>query len=174
MVKRAFARSAAGLSLLEVVVTVAIFGVFIIIVVTLTEELRRQTAFYPVNFMSHPEVNATLARMRRDVNDATFFYPEYATIKAVEPDVLWVDTITNAGTSEVVMWDFRTPGEVHRRTYNSAQEETKDWVARGMPLFTYKMGGPYGSEGVEVMAYDTSGKENVLVIDAIFVKRPHS
>jgi prepilin-type N-terminal cleavage/methylation domain-containing protein len=163
-----------GYSLLELVVTLAVFGVFIIVVVTLTAEMRQQEKFYPVNFIAHPEVNAVLARLRRDINDTTAYYGEFAKIPAAVPDVLWIDTITNAGTSEVVMWDFRTPGEVHRRTYNSASQQVAEWVARGVPLFTYStFKGPHNSDGVRLQGFDTSGKKAQLVIDAKYIPRPH-
>jgi len=58
-----------GFTLMELVVTMAIFGVFLMIVGTLTLEMRGQEKRYPVNFMQHPQVVAVLSRMRRDVLD---------------------------------------------------------------------------------------------------------
>jgi hypothetical protein len=72
------------------------------------------------------------------------------------------------------MWDFRTPGEVHRRTYNSAQRQTADWVAHSVPLFAYMtFYGPEGRNGIRLQGFDTSGKSSKLVIDAIYIPRPH-
>ena len=163
-----------GYSLMEMTIAMAIFGIFLFIVVTLTAEMRRQEKKYPVNFIAHPDVNAVLARMRRDINDTKVYYTEYGGVPAAPPSVLWIDTITNAGTSEVVMWDFRTVGEVHRRVYTAETTQTSDWVARGVPLFTYiPYPGPHGSNGVEVQAFDLSGDKPKLAIDEIFIPRPH-
>jgi prepilin-type N-terminal cleavage/methylation domain-containing protein len=159
-----------GFTLMEVVVVLALFGVFLYIVVTLTAEMRNQEKRYPVDFLANPQVDSVLARVRRDVEDTTAYYPSYANIKA-SPTVLWMDTITQAGTSEVVMYDFRTPGEAHRRVFNSAQIQVSEWVAHAVPAFTWtSYDGPHGSNGVEVQAVDTSAK---LVIDEIIIPRPH-
>jgi prepilin-type N-terminal cleavage/methylation domain-containing protein len=169
MVKRHGQR---GYTLMEISVVLALFGVFLYIIVTLTAEMRRQEKKYPVDLLSNPQVDSVLARMRRDIADTTAYYQEYAGIKAA-PDVLWVDTITQAGTSEVVMYDFRTPGEAHRRVFNSAQVQVSDWVAHAVPVFSYKTYEdlPHGSNGIEVQA--VSGTKPRLVIDEIIVPRPH-
>lgn len=169
MVKRHGQR---GYTLMEISVVLALFGVFLFIIVTLTAEMRRQEKKYPVDLLSNPQVDSVLARMRRDIADTTAYYQEYAGIKAA-PDVLWVDTITQAGTSEVVMYDFRTPGEAHRRVFNSAQVQVSEWVAHAVPVFSYKTYDdlPHGSNGIEVQA--VSGTKPRLVIDEIIVPRPH-
>lgn len=162
-----------GYSLLEVTVVLAVFGVFLYIVVMLTGEMRRQEKKYPVNFLTNPEVNSVLARLRRDVADTKLYYSEFAGVKT-GTDVLWVDTITEGGASQVVMWDFRTPGEVHRRVYNSAQVQVSEWVTHGTPLFSWTpKDGPHDSNGVEVRAFDVSGTTPKLSIDEIIIPRPH-
>jgi hypothetical protein len=171
MVKR---RRERGHSLMEIVVVLAVFGVFLYVVVSLTAEMRRQEKKYPVNFLANPEVNAVLVRMRRDICDTTAYYEEYATVPASD-QVLWLDTITEAGTSEVVMWDFRTTGEVHRRVYNSAQVQVSEWVIRGVPIFSAEQtDGPHGTKPIEVRAIDISDpKHPKLSIDEIITPRPH-
>jgi prepilin-type N-terminal cleavage/methylation domain-containing protein len=159
-----------GFTLMEVSVVLALFGVFLYIVVTLTAEMRNQEKKYPVDFLTNPQVDSVLTRMRRDVEDTTAYYDNYAGIKA-SPAVLWMDTLTQAGTSEVVMYDFRTPGDVHRRVFNSAQIQVSEWVAHAVPAFTWTpYDGPHGSNGVEVQATGTPAK---LVIDEIIIPRPH-
>ena len=169
-----------GYSLMEIAVVLALFGVFLYIVVTLTAEMRRQEKKYTVNFLANPQVDSVLARMRRDIADTTAYYPEYAGIKT-SPTVLWMDTITQAGTSEVVMYDFRTAGEAHRRVFNSAQVQVSEWVAHAVPVFSctpYDPSPPYdplphGANGIEVQAFDPSSTPPRLVIDEIIVPRPH-
>ena len=163
-----------GFTLMEIAVVLALFGVFLYIVVTLTAEMRRQEKKYPVNLLSNPQVDSVLARMRRDIADTTAYYPSYAGI-AASSSVLWVDTITQAGTSEVVMFDFRTPGEVHRRVFNSAQVQVSEWVAHAVPVFSCAPydGLPHGTNAIEVQAFDESGSTPKLVIDEIIAPRPH-
>lgn len=173
-----------GYSMMEIVVVLAVFGVFLYIVVSLTAEMRQQEKKYPVNFLANPDINAVMVRLRRDVYDTTAFYAEYANVKA-SAQVLWVDTITEAGTSEVVMWDFRTPGEAHRRVYNSAQVQVSEWVTHGAPVFAAitstvdpdnanLQNWPHGVNPVEVTAIDVSDPKNPkLSIDEYLVPRPH-
>jgi prepilin-type N-terminal cleavage/methylation domain-containing protein len=169
-------RAERGYSLMEITVVLAVFGIFLYIVVSLTAEMRRQETKYPVNFLTNPEVNSILTRLRRDVYDTKAYYPEYASVPA-GTDVLWVDAISEAGTSEVVMWDFRTEGEVHRRVYNSAQVQVSEWVTRATPHFAFVVPapeGPHGSNPVEVQAFDiTDPKKPKLSIDEIITPRPH-
>src|ERR1700686_2579637 len=94
-------QSQRGYTLLEISVVVALFGVFLYIIVRLTADMRMQEKKYSVDFFTNPEVDSVLARMRRDVSDTTAYYDEYAGVPAA-PNVLWVDTITLEGTSEVV------------------------------------------------------------------------
>lgn len=163
-----------GYSMLEIVVVLAVFGVFLYVVVSLTAEMRRQEKKYPVNFLANPDVNSVLTRLRRDVYDTKVYYDEYAGVKSSD-QVLWVDTITEAGTSEVVMWDFRTAGEAHRRVYNSAQVQVSEWVTHGVPIFAVtQTDGPHGTNPIEVRAIDISDpKHPKLSIDEIITPRPH-
>ena len=131
MVKPARSR---GYSLLEVVVAMAIFGVFLAILFTLTAEMRFYEKRLPVNLHRHPQVIAVLSRLRRDVMDAhgrTPYKNEHDGYTSSDK-VLIVETVNASGGVETVVWDFRTPREVRRRAYNVGNAE--DWVARGLPL----------------------------------------
>ena len=173
-------RAERGYSLMEITVVLAVFGIFLYIVVSLTAEMRRQEKRYPVNFLTNPEVSSVLARMRRDVYDTKLYYPEYAGVLAGK-DVLWVDSISQGGTSEVIMWDFRTEGEVHRRVYNSAQVQVSEWVTHATPHFLVLQpplpppdDWPHGVSPVEVKAFDiTDPKNPKLSIDEVIIPRPH-
>ena len=114
--------------------TMAIFGVFLMIVGTLTMEMRGQEKRYPVNFMQHPQVVAVLSRMRRDVQDAFGSNPYPGSTEdgryVQSPKILIVQTIVGGG-AQVVVWDFSKRGEVHRISYNVGV--TTEWVARGLP-----------------------------------------
>lgn len=122
-------RSTAGYSLLEIIVAMAIFGMFLAVLAQLTAEMRFQEKRLPVNMHRHPQVIAVLARMRRDVMDSLRYQKTHDGYVSSQ-NVLIVDTIVN-GYQQTVVWDFRTPGEVRRRSYQVGVAQ--EWVARGLP-----------------------------------------
>ena len=166
MVRR---RRARGYTMMEIVVTMALFGVFLFIIVTKTAEMRRNEKKWPVNFFAHPEVGSVLARMRRDIYDSTLRPATFETYTA-SPLTLIVYTINNDGTAETVVWDFTTPGEVHRKAFK-ATLLSSEWMAGGLPLFTVTTTTVGGEDWVRIQAMD---KEHKLAIDEIIVPRPHA
>jgi len=157
-----------GYSLIEISVTLAIFGIFLFIVVSLTAEMRRNEKRWPINFMAHPDISAVVSRLRRDVYDSKYFpdgWQSYS--QSNETPIIY--TITPA-SGETIVWDFRTPGQVTRHAWTSNQPQT-DWTARGTPTFTTeKYDAPNGQKGIRVTATDDKGK---LAIDQILIPRPH-
>lgn len=163
-------RRAAGYTLLEVIVAMAIFGMFLVVLAQLTSEMRMVEKRLPVNMHKHPQVIAVLARMRRDVMDSTEYRNSYDTYTSSDK-VLIVDTLVNGGVQTVV-WDFQTPREVRRRSYNAGVPA--EWVARGLPLtFTaleidavkVNTGSPWAAR---ITAKDEKGR---LAIDTILQPR---
>ncbi len=159
-----------GFTLLEVVVTTALFAVFLFIIVTLTSEMRRNEKKWPVDFFSNPEVGSVLARIRRDINDSISLPDNFQTYTR-SPMTLIAYTINQDGTAQTVVWDFSTPGEVHRKAF-TATLLSSEWMARGVPIFTCTQDPmPSGQDAVRIQAIDKEGK---LAIDEIFVPRPHA
>ena len=163
-------RSAAGYTFLEVIVAMAIFGMFLVVLAQLTAEMRQVEKRLPVNMHKHPQVIAVLARMRRDVMDSMKYLPSYEEYTSSDK-VLIVQTLVNGGVQTVV-WDFRTPGEVRRRSYIG--DMPVEWVARGLPLtFTaleidaikVNTGSPWAAR---ITAKDEKGR---LAIDTILQPR---
>ena len=162
-----------GFTLLETVMTLAIFGIFIFILVTLTAEMKGYDKRYPVNFMKHPQVIAVLSRMRKDVFDAFGgdpYPPSYRTYAQSEKTLI-VYSVQESGFAQTVVWDFTTPG-VAKRTAFSVGGIVSEWVARGVPasftVGTYEIPGrPYA---VRLRAWDGAGR---LAIDQIFQPRAH-
>ncbi len=164
-----------GFTMIEVVVSLAVFGVFLMILTTLSLEMRTVEKRYPVDFMQNPQVMTVMARLRRDVLDA--FGPNpYPTSS---PDgkytqsnkTLIIDSMVGGGVQRVV-WDFSKPGEVHRISYNVGVKT--EWIARGLPsdfdatIDAVEMPGhPYG---VEITAKDSKG---LLSIDQYLQPRAH-
>jgi prepilin-type N-terminal cleavage/methylation domain-containing protein len=162
-----------GFTLLETVFTLAIFGVFIFILVTLTAEMRGQDKRYPVNFMKHPQVTAVMSRMRKDVVDAFGAdpYPASYMTHTQSDKTLIVYSVQSSGFTQTVVWDFSMSGEVRRKAY-SVGGVVSEWVARGVPA-TFTVGThefPNRPFAVRIQATDKAGK---LAIDQIFQPRAH-
>ncbi|MGZ8867490.1 MAG: PulJ/GspJ family protein [Thermoanaerobaculia bacterium] len=162
-----------GFTLLETVFALAIFGVFIIVLVTLTAEMRGYDKRYPVNFMKHPQVTAVMSRMRKDVTDAFGADPypaSYANYTQTNKTLI-IYSVQTTGFTQTVVWDFQEPGVVRRRAY-SVGAVVSDWVARGVPttftVGTYEI--PNRPFAVRIRASDQGGK---LAIDQIFQPRAH-
>lgn len=160
-----------GYTLMEVTVSMAIFGIFLFIVVSMTSEMRRNEKRWPVNYFANPEAGSVLARMRRDISDSTAILGNYQNYSS-SGSTLILYTISQDGTSgETVVWDLTAPGEVHRRGFKATQLSS-EWTARGLPIFTFDSESlPSGRDAVRVRAID---KENRLAIDELFVPRPHA
>ncbi len=170
MVKR---RRMRGYSLMEVVVAMAVFGIFLMIVTILMLEMSKQEKRFPVNFMQNPQIIGVLGRLRRDVQDAYENDPYLSELEGYTQGskTLIIRTIVNGGEQKVI-WDFTTPGEAHRISYNVGVKS--EWVARGLPPeFDVKIkseeipGRPYGAR---IQAKDKNGK---LSIDQILQPRAH-
>lgn len=167
-------RRARGYSLMEIVIAMALFGVLLFIIVTLTSEMGRNEKKWPINFFTNPEVGSVLARIRRDVYDSTSLLPGYDTYTS-SPTTLIVYTISvDRSSAETVVWDFSKPGEVHRKAFRAAQLSSQ-WDARGVPVFFCPSCSVQesinGEADVHIQAIDKEGK---LAIDEIFVPRPHA
>lgn len=167
-------RRVAGYSLLEVVVAMAVFGVFLLILGTLTVEMRRQEKRMPVNFLRHPQIAVVVSKLRRDVLDAFGGepYPKEFRGYTQTPKTLIVQSLQESGGLQTIIWDFRTPGEVHRHAYNFGV--ATDWTARGLPEDISALDiGAIGLKGektwaVRITAQDSNGR---TAIDQVFQPR---
>jgi prepilin-type N-terminal cleavage/methylation domain-containing protein len=169
-------RSMRGFTLMEVVVALALFGVFLWIVVILTADMRNWEKRMPINYMTHPQISAVISRLRRDVEDATnpYYLESYesrGTTYNMTDKTLILYRLQTAGTAETVVWDFSTDGEVTRRSFTDIAGQTSAWAAHGTPTFSITNfpvpGHPYS---VRIQAVDKDGK---LAIDQIIQPRPH-
>lgn len=149
--------------------SMTIFLVFLAIMFSLTTEMRGHEKRLPVNLMRHPQTNALLARMRKDVLSATRYretFQEYTQ----GPEVLIVYSLQESGFGHEVVWDFRTANVATRRAY-SAGALVSEWTARGIPkveITSYEIAGRLPS--VRVIAKDGA---NNIAIDQILQPRAH-
>jgi prepilin-type N-terminal cleavage/methylation domain-containing protein len=159
-----------GFTLVEMLVTVAIFGVFVIIIGTLTYNMYYVQQKWPINYMSHPEVGGVVARVRRDVLDSLFYPGEFEGFQQTDRTLL-IYVVGQDGFAKTIVYDFRKANEVRRLEYKSKELETT-WIGRAMPAFRVdKYVLDSGQIAVRLTAVDTGGK---LAIDQIFFPRPHS
>lgn len=164
-------RRTAGFTLLEVIIALTVFGVFLMILMMLTVEMRGYEKRLPVNFMRHPQTSALISRMRKDVLDAYGKNPfdvvigDYTQTKKT----LLLQSVQENGGIQQIIWDFREPGLARRTSINVGIATV--WTARGVPdLMIDAVENPDGTYGVRVIATDKKGK---LAIDQIFQPRAH-
>jgi prepilin-type N-terminal cleavage/methylation domain-containing protein len=160
-----------GFTLMEVVVALTIFGVFIIICAILTKEMMGYEKKMPVNFLMNPQVSAVVSRLRRDVEDATApYYPDAFENYIQSDSTLILYSLDESNQARTIVWDFTDPSLVRRRSYNVGIL-ANEWIARGLPKFrinAYEV--PDHAYSVRVQAVDDHG---ILAIDQIFQPRPH-
>lgn len=164
-------RRQAGYTLMEVIIALTVFGVFLIILFMLTTEMRGYEKRLPVNFMRHPQTIALISRMRKDVLDAYGRDPFDVEIAgyAQTPKTLLLKSVQENGGIQQIIWDFRTSGMATRTAINVGVATT--WTARGVPDFMVTaIDNKDGTYGVRIIANDKKGK---LAIDQIFQPRAH-
>jgi prepilin-type N-terminal cleavage/methylation domain-containing protein len=163
-----------GYTLIEIMVSLAIFGIIVAVFSILMAEMRSHNKRYPVNFTRHPQISAVLSRLRRDVQDGYGPTPYKTTFLGYEQDekVLIIESMQPNRSLHTIVWDFREPTTVTRRAYQVGVPT--DWVARGLPpdfnleIEAIKFAGrPYG---VRLKATDEEGR---VAIDQILQPRAH-
>jgi prepilin-type N-terminal cleavage/methylation domain-containing protein len=165
-----------GYTLLEVVVAMAVFGLFLAILGILTVEMRAQEKRLPVNFLRHPQVIVVVSKLRRDVQDAfgSAPYPQSYGGYTQSAKTLIVQSVQENGGVQTIVWDFRTAGEVKRRAYNVGVPTV--WTSRGLPpefsnsFEVDAVGIPGRPYGVRITARDGKGR---IAIDQILQPRAH-
>ena len=167
-------RRMAGYTLIEILVAMVVMGVVVSVFCILAAEMRSTEKRLPVNMVRHPQVVAVLARLRRDVIDAHGVSPYRNNHDGYTAgtQVLILETLTPSGV-EMVVWDFRTPREVRRRSYRVGV--ATEWVARGLPEHFSKepisaVGLPGRPWAVRIKATDSDGR---IAIDQILQPRAH-
>jgi hypothetical protein len=169
--------------LLEVVISIAVFGMFLFILTGLMTEMRVNERRYGINFQRHPQTIAVLSRMRKDVLDAfgpdpypgsfredpTPELPDPPTYRQTATTLI-ITSVQQSGFIQTIVWDFSEPGDARRLAFN-VRKRVSNWVAHGVPnltISTYEIPGrPYS---VRLKGLDTRGR---LAIDQILQPRAH-
>jgi len=155
--------AAAGFTLLEALVTLAIAGVLIFMVVMLQSEMFRFDRDFRLNLMTHPELQAVLVRVRRDVLDADSY--EHS------PTSLILAGRDQQKRPIRIVYDFSEDSRARRLVFNASDEQLSLWMARGVPklrVTTYPL--PDGEVAVRLRGFDRNGD---LTVDQVVEPRGH-
>lgn len=151
-------------------VAVAIFGVFLLVLVGLQRQFLHYDGEVRVALFTHPAPFSVLARLRRDVLDSRG-YPDPVGSWTQTPETLLLDVANDDGTPRVVVWDFRDATVARRLELKQGGERVASWEARAVPHYTIdKWDAPDGRVGVLVTAKDNEGN---VVVDQIITPRAH-
>ena len=162
-------KKARGFTLVEMLVGLALFGVFVAIIGIVNYEMFQVQKKWPVNYLTHPEVGGVVARVRRDVLDSLYYPAEFKGYTQSNR-MLLVYALGQDGFARTIVYDFRKEAEVHRLEFKGPDLQG-DWIARAVPAF--RIGGytlATGQDAVRLTATDAGGK---VAIDQIFVPRAH-
>jgi prepilin-type N-terminal cleavage/methylation domain-containing protein len=163
-----------GYSLLEIIIAMTIFLIFLATIFSLTSEMRSFEKRLPINMQKHPAVAAVMTRLRRDVIDGHGVSPyrDSFDVYTASKKVLIIESVQANGSTQTIVWDFRQPGVVRRRAYNVGV--ATDWWARGMPedfksleIDALKTGSG-AAWATHIVARDKNGR---IVIDQILQPR---
>lgn len=156
-------RSSRGMTLIELIVAMAIFSIFLVILGLITTEFRRFERDLRLRWFAHPEDLSVLVRLRRDVSDSRG-YPVSKGSFTQSPQTLLLDL----GAATTAVWEFGD-GTV-RRTEWKGESIQLEWSARATP--TYEISSwtlPDGETAVRLTGRDAKGR---IGVDQTF--RPHA
>jgi hypothetical protein len=145
--------------MVEVLAAMAIFSIFLLVLVGLQREFILFDREMRVQMFSHPAPLSVLARLQRDILDSTSYPTEFREWSQ-SPETLLLKLPGDEG-STVVVWDFSDPSVVRRLEFGK-DAANDEWVARAVPRYeigSYEM--PGGHVAVRVRSYDDEGRLSV-------------
>ena len=122
-----------GFSLVELSVTVAIFGVFLLILTGLAAQMARFDRMFRIELMTHPQTMALLSRVGRDVRSSVGYPGSHAGFEQ-SPATLLLTVPGGKLGAETVVYDFSREGEVKRLGFRG-DVVFSAWSARGTGRF---------------------------------------
>ena len=155
-----------GYALVEVLASIAIFMVFLLVLVGLQREFIRFDREMRVQMFTHPAPLSVLARLQRDILDSSSYPTEYEEWTQTGETLLL--EVPAKDESSTVIWDFTNPAIAKRLEFRDGTL-LAEWEARAVPAYeigSYEM--PDGRTAVRVRSYDDHGR---LSIDRIVTPR---
>jgi hypothetical protein len=155
-----------GYTLVEVLSAIAIFMVFLFVLVGLQREFLKFDRENRVQMFTHPAPLSVLARLQRDIKDTSSYPSEYEEWSQ-GPATLLLRVAEDEG-SKVVVWDFSEPQVASRLQYADGNLES-DWTARAVPQYEIGSFDVLGVRtAVRIRAFDETGR---LAVDRIVIPR---
>lgn len=153
-----------GSSLIELVVAMAVFGIFLLVLVSLAAEYRKLDRQVTFAWFLHPDDMAVATRVRRDVLDSRG-YPDSFGSDQQTPTTL----LLGWPGARVVVWKFGEE-EVRREEWKGANP-VSTWTAKATRRFEISAWEARdGVTGVRLRGTNADGR---VVVDRIFAPRPH-
>ncbi len=155
-----------GYSLVETLAAMAIFLIFLMVLVGLQREFMKFDRENRIQMFTHPAPLSVLARLQRDIQDATSYPTEFGEWRQ-NPTTLLLRVAEDEG-SKIVVWNFSEPQIATRLQYADGDIET-EWTARAVPQYEVGSYDVLGSRiAVRVRAFDETGR---LTVDRIVLPR---
>lgn len=161
-------RGSRGFSLVELSVTVAIFGVFLLILAGLASQMARFDRTFRIELMTHPQTIAVLSRVGRDVRSSVGYPGSHAGFDQ-SPITLLLKLPGGELGAETVIYDFSREGEVRRLAFRG-EAALPVWSARGTgswEVSSFEM--PDERVAVRLRGRDREGR---TVVDRIYQPQP--
>jgi prepilin-type N-terminal cleavage/methylation domain-containing protein len=156
-----------GFSLIEITIAVAIFGLFIIVLVSLEMQFIHFDRSARLEFFTHPEPLAVTARLRKDVLDSNGYPESYGTYTQTSSTLI-LSAPRDGAAADVIVYDFTKGGEAVRHQFRGG-EEIETWTAHNVPKFRVdSFDLPRGRTAVRIYGFDRRGS---LSIDQIVTPR---
>jgi prepilin-type N-terminal cleavage/methylation domain-containing protein len=159
-------RRSGGYTVVEVVVAMAIFSIFLLVLAGLQSEFVRFDREIRVQMFSHPAPLSVLARLQRDILDSTSYPVEFR--EWTQSPLTLLLAVPGDDGSGVVVWDFTEAGMARRSEFAKGGEPI-EWTARAVPQYeigSYEM--PDGRVAVRVRSVDEKGR---LSVDRVILPR---
>lgn len=157
------AHEAGGSSLIELVVAMAVFGVFLLILTALAGEYRRLDRQLRYAWFVHPDDMAVATRLRRDVLDSRGYPDSFGTDQQTPTTLL-----LSRSAARTVVWRF-AESSVRREEWKGAVL-VETWTAKATRRFEIDAWeAPDGATGVHLIGRTDEGR---TVVDRVFAPRP--
>jgi prepilin-type N-terminal cleavage/methylation domain-containing protein len=152
-----------GSSLLELVVAMAVLGVFLLILSSVSSEYRKLDRQITFGWFIHPDDMAVATRMRRDVLDSIGYPASFGSQEQTRTTLLlWQPA------ARTIVWTFEN--DLARREEWKGTVHVATWSARAPRAFEVEAWeAPDGVTGVHLVGRSTEGR---IVVDRLFAPRP--
>jgi prepilin-type N-terminal cleavage/methylation domain-containing protein len=158
-----------GLSAIEVIVALAIFGVLLLVMTSLQAQFHRFDRQADFALFEHPQQLAVVERVRADVLDSRSYPVDWRGWTQSTSTLI----LRRSGESnEVIVWSFGEGSPAERRTWEGDTDTPSGrWVAHNVPNFEVTaVSSGTGRVGVNLKGFDEEGR---LVFDQILFPRAH-